>query len=334
MDDEQERRDSGQESAIPKWMLTFADMMTLLMCFFVLLLTFAEMDIQRYRQIAGAMAEGFGVQRVVTAEQIPMGTSIIAQEFSPGRPQPTPISEIYQQADALPDLSLMTESTPEPVEPPAPEEQERAPPEERGTVELTGQMKLEIQALIAKTREDAAALAGELADEIARGEVEIETRARTIVLRIREKGSFDSGSAELRPEYRRLMHEVRDRLAKQPGALSVRGHTDDIPIATERFRSNWELSSARAVSVAHELLTGGTLDPRRFSVIGYADTRPLAANDSAENRARNRRVEIVIDQGIDRKAREQLEVLKTADPEYYRSLGLEQQFEMAPEDVF
>lgn len=304
--DEEEQRGST-EIAIPKWLPTFADMMTLLMCFFVLLLTFAEMDIKRYEQIAGSMSQAFGVQRRIVAESVPMGTSVIALEFSPGVPRPTPISEPYQQDDALPELApevAADEATPD--------------------LELTEQMKRNVEAQIRATQADAAALAEKLTAEIARGEVEIETSGRRIVVRIRERGSFASGSAELKPEYQALMRQFRDVLAAQEGAVEVQGHTDDVPIATARFRSNWELSSARAVSVAEPLLEGGVLDPRRLSVTGFADARPLVANDSADARARNRRVEIVIDQGIDRQLREQLDALKTVDPAYYRSLRLEE----------
>ena len=304
--DEEEQRGST-EIAIPKWLTTFADMMTLLMCFFVLLLTFAEMDIKRYEQIAGSMSQAFGVQRRIVAESVPMGTSVIALEFSPGVPRPTPISERYQQDDALPE--------------PAPD---AAADEATPDLELTEQMKRNVEAQIRATQADAAALAEKLTAEIARGEVEIETSGRRIVVRIRERGSFASGSAELKPEYQALMRQFRDVLAAQEGAVEVQGHTDDVPIATARFRSNWELSSARAVSVAEPLLEGGVLDPRRLSVTGFADARPLVANDSADARARNRRVEIVIDQGIDRQLREQLDALKTVDPAYYRSLRLEE----------
>jgi len=304
--DEEEQRGST-EIAIPKWLPTFADMMTLLMCFFVLLLTFAEMDIKRYEQIAGSMSEAFGVQRRIVAESVPMGTSVIALEFSPGVPRPTPISEPYQQDDALPELApevAADEATPD--------------------LELTEQMKRNVEAQIRATQADAAALAEKLTAEIASGEVEIETSGRRIVVRIRERGSFASGSAELKPEYQALMRQFRDVLAAQEGAVEVQGHTDDVPIATARFRSNWELSSARAVSVAEPLLEGGVLDPRRLSVTGFADARPLVANDSADARALNRRVEIVIDQGIDRQLREQLDALKTVDPAYYRSLRLDE----------
>ncbi|MDX1657154.1 MAG: flagellar motor protein MotB, partial [Candidatus Competibacteraceae bacterium] len=72
----------------PLWLATFADLMSLLMCFFVLLLSFSEMDIEKYKQVAGSMAQAFGVQKKVTAHDTPMGTSYVAREFSPGRPMP------------------------------------------------------------------------------------------------------------------------------------------------------------------------------------------------------------------------------------------------------
>jgi chemotaxis protein MotB len=309
MDEESGPRTLSHEANIPRWMPTFADIMTLLMCFFVLLLTFAEMDVRRYKQIASSMAEAFGGQRPVDGEAVPMGNSVVAPDFAPGVTRPTPIGEPWQGA--------------------APPVQE-APRD----VDLTEQMKQNLRALVARTQADAADLAGQLQQEISRDEVEIETRGRTIVLRIREKGSFSSGSTELQPAYRELMARLAASLAAKPGSLMIRGHTDDVPIATARFRSNWELSSARAVSVAHELLRPGILDPRRLSITGYADTRPLVPNDSAENRERNRRVELVINQGIDQKTREQLEVLKSTDPEYYRKLGLDEQFNLSPEEVF
>jgi chemotaxis protein MotB len=79
---------------LPAYMGTFADLMALLMCFFVLLLSFAEMDAIKFKRLAGSMRMAFGVQRVVEADQIPLGTSIIAQEFSPGRTEPTVINTV------------------------------------------------------------------------------------------------------------------------------------------------------------------------------------------------------------------------------------------------
>jgi len=243
------------------------------------------------------MAQAFNVRRDAAAENVPMGNSVITPEFAPAMARPTPISEPWPGQDAG---------------------AREAPPD------LTGEIRRRVEARIRATQGDAAALAEKLAGPIARGDVEIETRGRRIVVRIRERGSFASGSADLRPEYRTLLPQFRDVLATQQGEVAVHGHTDDVPIATSRYRSNWELSSARAVSVAEQLLAGGALDPHRLSVSGFADTHPLLPNDSPAGRERNRRVEIVVDQGIDEQMRGELDLLKAQDPGYYRSLGLDE----------
>ena len=81
----------------PPWVMTFADLMSLLMCFFVLLLAFSEMDVLKYKQVAGSMREAFGVQNEIKKKDIHRGTSVIAQEFTPGRPDPTPLNEVRQK---------------------------------------------------------------------------------------------------------------------------------------------------------------------------------------------------------------------------------------------
>ena len=87
---------------------------------------------------------------------------------------------------------------------------------------------------------------------------------------------------------------VAERLSGTEGRIEVAGHTDNQPIETDRFRSNWELSSARAVSVAHELMRDNAIPPQRLTISGHADTMPVASNDNEPGRARNRRVEIII----------------------------------------
>jgi chemotaxis protein MotB len=195
-----------------------------------------------------------------------------------------------------------------------------------------------LEELVKETEQQAYELADALQAQIMAGEVEVETSGRRIIIRIREKGSFVSGSAELTPEYRDVMHEVRSVLALKPGSIVVQGHSDDVPIRTARFRSNWELSAARAVSVAHELMSGGTLPASRFEVSGKADTQPLAPNDSAESRARNRRVEIVIQQGLaDELSAEDKALLQTEEgQDIMRELDIAPKylFELDPNEIF
>ena len=93
----EEVEESGDEGGGAGWVMTFADLMSLLMCFFVLLLSFSEMDVLKFKRLAGSMASAFGVQQKYRANDPPKGTSIIAQEFSPGTPRPTPLNEIWQK---------------------------------------------------------------------------------------------------------------------------------------------------------------------------------------------------------------------------------------------
>ncbi len=243
----------------PAWVMTFADLMSLLMCFFVLLLSFSEIEAHKFKQMAGSMRMAFGVQRQVEATAVPMGTSIVAQEFSPGKPEPTPVDDVRQvTSEEKPNLDTSRE--------------------------------LQQMAVEAKAEE----LSEALSEAIEEGMIDVETEESVIIIRIREKGSFPSGEADLNEAFLPVIDQIRGQLAGMPGTIEVAGHTDNIPIATYRFRSNWELSSARAVSVLHHLLDGQLLDPERFEVKGLAETRPLMPNDTLENRARNRRVEIVI----------------------------------------
>ena len=312
---------------LPAWMGTFADLMALLMCFFVLLLSFAEMDAMKFKRLAGSMAQAFGVQTKLKVKQVPKGTSIIAQEFSPGRPDPTPINVIYQHTDDITEMSLEVECQ---------QEYDVEAGAEALDAGQPNKIAEKIEELIKETEEDAIDLAKSLQTQIAAGEVEIETQGRKIIIRIREKGSFISGSARLDDDYIPVLQEVRNVLATKEGSVSIQGHTDNIPIRTARFRSNWELSSGRAVSVAHELLSGGILDPQRLTVSGFAATQPLVSNDDTASRAINRRVEIVVQQGFDQQTRDELETLKNDAPDVFKSLDLGPlpSFSLEPDEIF
>lgn len=330
MSDEDDEQGCDCEPGLPPWMGTFADLMSLLMCFFVLLLSFSEMDAMKFKRLAGSMAQAFGVQNKLNVTDVPKGTSIIAQEFSPGRPEATPINEIWQKTQDITEMSLDVDCAQEYTV-------------EQGAEGYDAGVKVEVmkklQKLLDNTEQDAFELAGALSEQIMEGQVEVETRGRLIIVRIREKGSFISGSAEMSPAYKDVMREVKAVLMQKTGKLEIQGHTDDIPIRSSRFRSNWELSSSRAVSVAMELMKGGELSPRRFEVAGFADTVPLAPNDSAENRARNRRVEILVKQGLeDELEADDLKLLKQDEEgeDILRELDLEPEylFDLEPEEIF
>ncbi len=321
--EEEEQEECKQK--IAAWVMTFADLMSLLMCFFVLLLSFSEMDALKFKRLAGSMAQAFGVQNVLNVNDIPRGSSIVAQEFSPGRPDPTPINEIFQKTRNMTENSLEVACL----------DTGNGNDGERGdAVKLVIMNRL--KELIGETEEDALTIASALSEQIQDGALEVETEGRKITIRIKEKGSFRSGSATLDEEFLPTLEVIRNVVAGTPGQISIEGHSDSIPIKTRSFGSNWALSSARAVSVAHGLFEGGYLREQRFSVKGYAETRPLVANDTAENRSQNRRVEIVISQGLDSDTDEQLEAIRKIDPTLYNEIKseFETEFQLSEDEIF
>ncbi|MFT6221470.1 MAG: chemotaxis protein MotB [Candidatus Endobugula sp.] len=314
-------------AGLPAWMATFADLMSLLMCFFVLLLSFSEMDAMKFKRLAGSMAQAFGVQTQLKVTDVPKGTSVIAKEFSPSIPQPTPINEIWQKTLDITQMSLEVQCNEQ-------YDVEAGDIDKEAGVQLKVKQKLE--ELIRETQEDAMELANDLREQIVTGEIEIETDGRKIIVRIREKGSFQSGSHIMNDDYYDVMDDIREAILKNPGKIQVQGHTDNIPIRSARYRSNWELSASRAVSVA-QVLMNGDVDPRRFEVSGFADTQLLGDNNSEENRSRNRRVEIVIRQGLGEDITEEDKaIIKTEGQDIMRDLDINPVylFELQEDEIF
>jgi chemotaxis protein MotB len=387
-----------KEKGAPAWVMTFADLMSLLMCFFVLLLSFSEMDVSKYKEMAGSMKNAFGVQRDIKVREPPKGINVIAREFSPGRPEPTHLNVIRQMTtnDLRINLDLGKERrrpVPTPKSKQVPDKEKTFKPEESaknqadqqkaqkagqkaddkdgaksgklahlmpgkqrsqadGLTEAQKKELAEAKALAArrldeklqaedklaslqskqnskgvtideksldellkakaeakrqkKLNESARLISSALGKEIKAGSVDVETAGQKIIIRVREKASFGSGRAELKGAFRPILKRVTKILQNSEGKIIVAGHTDNVPIYTERFRSNWELSSARAVSVAHEMMLATNIPSNRFLIQGFADTDPVAKNDTAANRAKNRRVEIILQQGDDKTSDKQL----------------------------
>lgn len=122
----------------------------------------------------------------------------------------------------------------------------------------------------------------------------VEMTERGVVIHFTDRVLFDTGKAELKPEARELLANLARELNNLPQAVRVEGHTDNVPIHNSLYPSNWELSAARAVGVVRFLIESGGMDPGRLSAVGYGEYRPIASNATAEGRARNRRVDIVL----------------------------------------
>ena len=225
-------------------MATFADMMTLLLCFFVLLLSFANLDIVKFRDMLGSLDEAFGVSRVdlgpwEAAARVPI-------EHSSDDALVKPLSEPGANAEA-------------------PEQSRELA---RRMQELTD--RAELQGLVRSLSTD-----------------------RGLTLRVQGSFMFESGSDEIRLGGIALLDEIAAIATSSDQMISVEGHTDDVPIHSAQFPTNWHLSTARAVAGVLHLTGAGTLDPARIRATGFAHTRPIAWGKSNEARQENRRLEIV-----------------------------------------
>lgn len=283
---------------LPAWMGTFADLMSLLMCFFVLLLAFSEMDVLKFKQIAGSMKFAFGVQNKIEVKDIPKGTSVIAMEFRPGRPDPTPIETIQQQTIEMTQQMLEFQA--------GDEDSAGGRQKQRGTQRGGQSQQTASEQSSSATQATEKSQMNELMKKVAEqlqrqvldGAIELESLGQQLTIRIRENGSFSAGSAFLQPQFKPILRQIGKLLADIPGEIEISGHSDGQHIANELYRSNWDLSAQRAVAVAEEMRQAPGFDESRMSVVGKADSRPLVENaKTAEERARNRRVEINIKQG-------------------------------------
>ncbi|AUJ70921.1 MULTISPECIES: flagellar motor protein MotB [Pseudoalteromonas] len=283
---------------LPAWMGTFADLMSLLMCFFVLLLAFSEMDVLKFKQIAGSMKFAFGVQNKIEVKDIPKGTSVIAMEFTPGKPEPTPIETIQQQTVEMTQQMLEFQAGDEAS---AGGRQEQRGNKRGGESASTAQEMASTQAIASADQEQVNELVKKIAQQLEKqimdGAIELESLGQQIIIRIQENGSFPAGSAFLQPKFEPVIAEIAELLKDVPGEITVSGHTDDFRVTNELYSNNWDLSATRAVAVATVMERVRGFDKNRMVVVGHADTRPLVPNDSDADRRRNRRVEISILQG-------------------------------------
>jgi len=134
--------------------------------------------------------------------------------------------------------------------------------------------------------------------EISNGLVNVERINDEVKISLADQGAFVSGSADLRQSFYSVLTSVGDAISGSLGKVTVAGHTDNVPVAfSERFQSNWDLSAARSASVADYLVGQGYIDPGNVTVTGFADTVPIASNDTAAGRSQNRRIEITVKGG-------------------------------------
>tara|TARA_R110001592_G_scaffold238227_2_gene497809 strand:+ start:112264 stop:113106 length:843 start_codon:yes stop_codon:yes gene_type:complete len=252
------------------WIVTFADLMSLLLTFFILLLSFSNMDLEKYEAMAVAMTSSFGVSALTGSNNL--GGSVIFAE-QPVIPSPPETTE--KQSELEKEFEDFAEKGIELLE---------EPTEQANDVQ-------QIDPNIDKLTEN---LVSALSSEILSNALSVSYDADKVVVRFSESATFTSGSVELKEDMFPIIEKIETVLSECQGDIIVSGYTDNLPVNSRRFRSNWDLSAARAVSVVHQLIFNNKIDPNRVMAAGRAETNPLAKNDTAESRAKNRRVEINI----------------------------------------
>jgi chemotaxis protein MotB len=248
-----------------RWLVSYADFITLLFAFFTTLYAISNVDLQKMNRLVSALQVAFdtkGIQGAVHKAGLTSGPNASLKT-------PTLASGVNQPSVAA-----------------GAEDLRKLPP--KVLAEL-GRGYLEATLSEVRSR-----LSERLAPSIQQGRVALEIDRRGLVVSIRESGTFATGSADVSPTMRALIGEVGGALRAVPNFVRVEGHTDDLPIHTTRFASNWDLSTARATAVVAFLIQEQGIPPSRLSAAGYGEFHPRAPNDGEANRARNRRVDIVI----------------------------------------
>ena len=318
----------------PAWMATFADMATLLMAFFVLILSFANFDEVSFKKMTGALREHFGVKMIEIMPN-PDSTTVLEMDFRPASAPPAP-QDAPQPETAMPPLP---EAAPQdPAKQALADALSEALAKAGATATMQdGKLTLEVpdaDAALAQAlqeaapdlamREDSPAPATAPGDAGAQaqrraaiaearlnvalrelegqGLVDVQREQEKVIVTVGAGGAFGSGSADLTDEARGIMERIALASAGDRGEITVTGHTDGVPLTGGPFVDNWGLAAARAASVVRELGASGMVAPARLTAISRGDSLPLADNATEAGRAQNRRIEIAIDFGTPRQA--------------------------------
>ncbi len=247
-----------------RWLVSYADFITLLFAFFVVMFASSQTDKEKVKQISEAVTEALKDGKSMSIGMPPKIATILggtvgdtgrgnAQMKGPGGAQKAAKEAIEDEG-----------------------------------IEITPSMKR---------------ITKDLEQEIKEGKVEVSLEERGLVVSLKETAFFASGEAVINISSYPTLGKLAEVLKGTANPLHIEGHTDSQPIHSSRFQSNWELSAARAIAMMEALSKKFSIDEKRMAIVGYADTMPEASNDTPEGRAKNRRVDIVIqNQKVVRKA--------------------------------
>ena len=234
-----------------RWLVSYADFITLLFAFFVVLFASSQSDKKKQTQLAAAMQSAF---------------------------TPMAMFEAHSKTPAITTGAAASDAlTPTPIQPPLPTADQLA----------AQAAATETEAFIGKMLAEK-----NPANRLPPGSITMHTTQEGLVISLHEAGFFASGSSEVRPSSMDLLTRLAASLPSGP--LRVEGHTDNVPIRTAQFASNWELSTARATTITRLLLDHPNIHPGNLSAAGYAEFHPVASNATEVGRAQNRRVDIIL----------------------------------------
>ncbi len=249
------RRQKGQKNkGAPRWMVTYSDMVTLILVFFILLFSMSQIDLRKFHSIT----ESFQSRAVL--DFIPSSVPSDEPFFTDMNDRMDISGGMKDLLDELDDL-----------------EQEKTIDLKEATIQ---QLYTDVQQF--------------LTEENLFDVVEFSRAEEGVVLVFQDNILFNSGEATILASGEPFLIKVSELIKSLPNTVRIEGHTDTKPMSSFRYPSNWELSGARAGSVVRYFINEHDIPEERFLIAGYGETRPIAPNDTTENRRKNRRVEIVI----------------------------------------
>ena len=254
--------DDEDEGGGYNWMDTYGDLVTLLLCFFVLLYSFSSLNEQKWQELVSVFTGGSG------------SAAVRAFDISSVREEPIVVDKM---------VSLETRDDGMKDDGNKQLDQKEAQKVQKQINEVFDELYEKVVAYI------------NLND--LSGQVSITRTDETIILRFSEIALFDSGSAEIRPESKETLNHIIQLVAENTNAIkmvNIEGHTDNVPISTAEFRDNWDLSAKRATNTLRILLAANLLDQAKLSAVGYGEYHPIATNDTPKGRSLNRRVDFVL----------------------------------------
>ncbi len=273
-----------------RWLVSYADFITLLFAVFVVLYAMSQVDKARVAKVIASTNEAFGIAKSSSAPVF----NVIDSDSANMVPIPDPL----QQKVTTPDSSvekkkklaqLLKDKTSKDeafetsvVESIQDEKNKKKEEQEKARAEVKDFKKIK------------ESIASFLQEKGADEKVSMEITPRGLVISLKDTEFFDSGKAIVRPDSMLVLDNISAAIGQYSNSVRIEGHTDNAPIKTSLFPSNWELSTARATNIVHYLVKTHALPPERLSAIGYGEFRPIADNNSEEGRKKNRRVDVVL----------------------------------------